>query len=365
MTALPTRKLEAWRYTDLRPLTGITFATPPALSAPDLPSLDLPRLVFLNGAAAPEFSADLPFAGAFVPPDAEDVLPLAQINAAAARDGATLSVPAGQDAGALLLFAQAGGETAFAMHPRHRIVLGEGAHLTLIEIAKGNGEYWHNPVFDIALAKGARLEHVRVQQESEAAFSLCTIRAEIGEGAAYEHFTAAIGARISRTEIHATLVGEAARADVNAVELLRGTQHADVTTIIRHQAAGCPSRQVVKAVLADDARGVFQGRVEVAPGAQKTDAYQMTRALLLSPRAEMDIKPELEIFADDVKCSHGATIGALDDEQLFYLRSRGIDELTARAMLVRAFLDDALAPVEQPQARGLLDEAIESWWRRS
>jgi Fe-S cluster assembly protein SufD len=143
--------------------------------------------------------------------------------------------------------------------------------------------------------------------------------------------------------------------------LLGGSQVGDITTVVAHDAPGCSSRQAVKNVLAGRSRGVFQGRIEVARVAQKTDGYQMSQALLLSPDAEIDCKPELQIYADDVKCSHGATIGELDTDQLFYLRARGIPEVEARAMLIRAFLDDALDAVTNAPARALLEQAVEGW----
>ncbi len=143
-----------------------------------------------------------------------------------------------------------------------------------------------------------------------------------------------------------------------------GTQHADFTTVVRHDAPSCISRQTVKNVLAGRSQGVFQGRIEVARAAQKTDGYQMNQALLLSPDAEIDTKPELEIFADDVKCSHGATVGELDAEQLFYLRSRGIPDAEARSMLVRAFLAEAMDLVAHETVRAVLERAVEGWWER-
>ncbi|HQT47640.1 MAG TPA: Fe-S cluster assembly protein SufD [Acidocella sp.] len=363
MTALPTRKLEAFRYTDLRALAATSFAdAPDAAAVPDLPELGLPRLVMLNGKFRADLSSPVRYLQPFAGVVEESALPLAQINAEHAQDGLTLAIPAGVDAGALALVSHAQASQPFACHPRHRITLGQGARLTIIEIAKGEGIYWHNPVFDIAVAEGAVLAHYRLQQESLEAFHLATLRAQVAEGGAYESFTAVMGARLSRTEIHAALQGTKASVHLNAAQLLRGSQHGDFTSVVAHRAPECASRQTVKSVLSDSARGVFQGRIEVARIAQKTDGYQMNQALLLSPQAEMDIKPELEIFADDVKCSHGATIGALDPEQVFYLRSRGIPEPQARALLIRAFLTEALEPVTDETARGIFDAAFDAWW---
>ena len=173
-----------------------------------------------------------------------------------------------------------------------------------------------------------------------------------------------MGGRLARAEIHATLSGPDASAHLNAAQLLGGVQHADFTTIVSHDAPNCASRQTVKTVLTGRSRGVFQGKIEVARAAQKTDGYQMNQALLLSPDAEMDSKPQLEIYADDVKCSHGATVGELDPEQLFYLRSRGVPVAEARAILVRAFLDAALEPISHEAGRAAMEDAIATWWAR-
>jgi Fe-S cluster assembly protein SufD len=365
MTALPTRKLEAWRYTDLRALAAISFAEPAPVAAPaDLPDLGIPRIVFVNGAYEEALSTPPDFCGKFAAVAEASSLPLAKINAEQARDGITLTVPEGVDAGALLLVSYASAALPIAFHPRHRITLGIGAKLTIIEVSMGQGVYWHNPVTDISLHENAALAHYRLQDEGAEAFHLATIRAKIAAGAAYESFSAVIGAKLSRAEFHATLMGPGAKTHLNAAQLLGGHQHGDFTSIVAHDAPNCSSRQTVKSVLDDHARGVFQGRIEVARAAPKTDGYQMNQALLLSNTAEIDIKPELEIFADDVKCSHGATIGALDPEQVFYLRSRGIPEDQARAMLIRAFLTEALEPVTHEAARALFETAIETWWSR-
>jgi Fe-S cluster assembly protein SufD len=363
MTALPTRRLEAWHYTDLKSLAAISFAEAAPATVPDaLPDLGIPRLVFVNGVYDAARSTPPDFLQPFAAVAEASSLPLALINADNARDGVTINIPPGVDAGAVLLVSYASAETPIAFHPRHRITLGAGAKLILVEVATGQGVYWHNPVTDIALHENATLAHYRLQDEDQKAFHLATIRAKIAEHAAYESFTAVIGARLSRAEFHATLMGPHAATHLNAAQLLGGAQHGDYTSVVNHDAPNCASRQTVKSVLSGHARGVFQGKIAVKPIAQKTDGYQMNQALLLSPTAEMDIKPELEIFADDVKCSHGATIGALDPEQIFYLRSRGIPSAEARSMLIRAFLTEALEPVTFAPARAMFETAIENWW---
>lgn len=371
------RREEAWKYTSLRPLAEAPFHEPLSTVGADaalLPRLAPAWLVFIDGRYRPDLSdpprglavssfAAEPGFGPLARPDRE---PLVALNTMLAEDGVRLDVPDGADGGvvqiASLATETAGRATAF--HPRHVIRLGAGARLTVLETADGDGRYLHNPVTEILLAPGAALSHVRLQEEAAGAFHLATLYAEIAEGAAYECFTLNLGARVTRTEIHARLAGPHARAALNAAQMLGGTQHADVTTVVRHDAPHGTSRQAVKTVLTGRARGVFQGRIEVARAAQKTDGYQMSQALLLSDQAEIDTKPELEIFADDVKCSHGATVGALDPEQMFYLRSRGVPGPEARAMLVRAFLAEALEAVAHEPARAALDAAVGRWWER-
>jgi Fe-S cluster assembly protein SufD len=164
--------------------------------------------------------------------------------------------------------------------------------------------------------------------------------------------------------VHARIGGDAGRVQLNCAQLLRGQQHGDFTTVLSHDSVGGQSRQTVRQVLDGAARGVFQGRINVAQIAQKTDGYQMNHALLLSPDAEIDSKPELRINADDVKCSHGATVGELDADQLFYLRSRGVPEHDARAMLVRGFLSESLADIANDAGRAMFETAVDGWWER-
>jgi Fe-S cluster assembly protein SufD len=366
------RREEAWKYTGLRPVADATFQQSVSRlpSGVHLPRIEAPRIVFVDGefhaaqsvlSSAVEFErfADRGEFGTLARPDSE---PLVALNTMLAEDGAVLSVSAGVDAGLLLLVSVATDGAAF--HPRHAIRLARGARLTILELSIGEGAYLHNPVFEVRVAEDAALTHVRLQNEALSAFHLSTLYADIAERGTYDSFGLNLGARIARTEAHVRLAGAKGIAHLNGAQLLGGTQHADFTTVVRHDAPACISRQTVKNVLAGRSQGVFQGRIEVARAAQKTDGYQMNQALLLSPDAEIDTKPELEIFADDVKCSHGATVGELDADQLFYLRSRGIPDAEARSMLVRAFLTEALEMVTHEVVRGELDRAVEGWWER-
>ena len=379
---LPTQRDEAWHYTSLRPLGDASFHEALTEIAPrgpacdvlaeDVAPIDAPRLVFTDGRLREDLSvlpesvvfrsfADAPDFGSLARADDD---PLVALNTMLAEDGAIIEVPEGVDAGLLLLVslgADVGGMPV-AFHPRHAIRLARGARLTLLEIARGEGPYLHNPVTEIQVAEGATLTHVRLQDEAPEAFQLATLYAEVAAEGVYDGFTLNLGARLCRAEVHARLAGPGGAAHLNGAQMLRDHQLADITTVVRHDAPGCASRQTVKTVLAGRSRGVFQGRIEVARAAQKTDGYQMNQALLLSPEAEMDSKPELEIFADDVKCSHGATVGELDAEQLFYLRSRGVPEAEARAILVRAFLAEAFEPVRHEAVRALLERAVSGWW---
>ncbi len=336
---LPGRRDEAWHYTNLRPIAEAAFHEPLSAVADGaallarVPRLGA-RLVFVDGrfraelSDTPDGASLAPFAasgsfGALARPDRD---PLAALNTMLAEDGAVITVPANTDGGTIMLvsLATAVPGCATAFHPRHRIRLGPAARLALVEVALGEGTYLHNPVSEIDIAEGASLTHVRLQDESPAAYHLATLYTAIAAGGFYDSFTLALGGRLARAELHTELTGPGAVAHLNAAQLLTGVQHGDITSVVRHAAPRGTSRQTVKNVLAGRSRGVFQGRIEVARHAQQTDGYQMNQALLLSPEAEIDSKPELEIFADDVKCSHGATVGELDPEQLFYLRSRGI-----------------------------------------
>jgi len=370
---LPSLRDEDWRYTSLRGLAESDFQEPltAVSTAPILgETIDAPRLVLVDGRYQPGLST--PPASITVTPFSEkpyfgrlpDIArPMAALNTMLAEEGVQLHVAAGVDAGMLVLLSIApDGHRPIAFHPRHCIHLEAGAKLTVLEIARGEGAYLHNAVTEAVVAQGATLTHIRLQDESRDAFHVNTTFAEVAEHGTYDAFVLTLGAQVARTEVHARLIGPHGMVHLNGAQLLGGQQHGDITTVVAHDAPNCGSRQTIKNVLSDRSRGVFQGRIEVARAAQKTDGYQMNQALLLSPHAEIDCKPQLEIYADDVKCSHGATVGELDAEQLFYLRSRGVPDAEARAILVRAFLAEAMDPIAHQDARALLERAIEQWW---
>lgn len=389
----PTRRNEAWKYTNLRALAAEEWHEPLAPLDPSLPvaipELGPVRAVMVDGRFRPDLSslAGLP-AGVRVrgllhalAEDPQSITgrlgalaeieahPFAALNTMLMADGIVIEAAAGARFDGVLHIASIGtapGGRAVAFHPRVLAVLHQDAQLVLAESAEGaaGATFLDNPVSEVMLAAGSHLTHVRLQDLPETASQLATAYVRLAEGATYDSFVLALGAGLARNEIHATLAGPRATCHLNGAQLLHGTRHADTTTAIEHAAPRCASRQTYKSVLADAAHGVFQGRIHVHQAAQKTDGYQMNQALLLSQHAEMDSKPQLEIYADDVKCSHGATVGELDEDQLFYLRSRGIPADAARALLVQAFLADALELVGDEALRERLAEATGRWWNR-
>ena len=245
--------------------------------------------------------------------------------------------------------------------PRLKITLEEGSSLTLIERQNGEGAYWKNMVTEIELGPNSNLQHIRINQDSDEAVQTNMVHIKANRDAIYNGFSLNMGGKLTRHEIHAEIQGQNAEISFNGVNLLNNDQHGDTTILIEHQAPHCRSNQFYRTLLDDKARGVFQGKVHVHQVAQKTDGYQLSNTLLLSPEAEMDTKPELEIYADDVKCSHGATTGQLDEEPLFYLRQRGLSEAQARLLLVQAFVDEAVDKVEDENIRIEILEATHSW----
>ncbi|QDH16217.1 Fe-S cluster assembly protein SufD [Swingsia samuiensis] len=366
-TTLPTRKVEAWHYTSLRSVDDIKWHEAEAIPAEQvsalLESLSLPqtksRIVFANGRRQEQYSHQSDQiksnAGFSFPVLKQNFTAL--LNESLGTEGVTLTVPAGVDAGTLALVSLTQG-AHISTHLHHKIVLEEGASLKLFDIHVGEGSYLTNPRFDIVVKENAHLHHVKIQKESPESTHLGIVSVQVEERGNYDSFTLNKGGHLARHEVVAVLNGRHASVHVNGIQVVDGTRLNDLTSMIHHAAPDCNSRQTVKTVLSESGQGVFQGKILVDQVAQKTDGYQMNQALLLSEKAQINSKPELEIYADDVKCSHGATVGALDDEQLFYLRSRGIPEAQAREILVQAFLIDALDLVADEEIREVLLRSI-------
>jgi len=390
---LPTRRVEAWRYTNLNALAKAGFT--PGGGGVELRKLsegaaldvgDACRIVLVNGRLRPELSDLDRLPGGVsaeglgellrrTPSAAEELIApapkgrdgvLAALNDAFLEDGLVLRIEAGAGVEKPIHLVSVGvpvAGQAIAFHPRNLIVAGAGSRATVVEshIAAGDGSYFSNGVTDIAIGKGAALTHAKLQDEGAAAFHVALVRANIGDDAVYDSFVLHRGAELARHETRATIEGSGAECRLNGAYLGVGRQHIDNTTVIEHRAPGSRSREVFKGVLAGHARGVFQGRIVVHRDAQQTDGHQLNKTLLLSPEAEMDTKPELEIYADDVKCSHGATVGELSELELFYLRTRGIDEASARDMLVSAFLSEAVSELSDERLVAAFTGRIAGW----
>jgi len=245
--------------------------------------------------------------------------------------------------------------------PRLKIVLEDGAQATVIEKHDGQGAYWKNMSTEIVLGANARLNHVRIQTDSMDGVQTNMVHITMERDAYLNSFSLNLGGKLTRHDIHAVLNGENIDCSLNGVNLLKGSQHGDTTIVMEHTAPHCVSNQFYRTLLDDAARGVFQGKVHVHQAAQKTDGYQLANTILLSPKAEMDTNPELEIYADDVKCSHGTTTGALDEEPLFYLRSRGLTEAQARMLLVQAFVDEVVDKIEGEDTQTQIKDMATQW----
>ncbi len=245
-------------------------------------------------------------------------------------------------------------------HPRNLIVAGRHSRATVIEsyVSLREGGYFTNAVTEIAVGEGAHLDHYKVQRESERAFHVGTVQIHEARDARLHSFSFAVGGSLARTNIYTALDGDAATCTLNGLYLTDGTQHIDNQTSIEHIAPNCPSHEVYKGVLDGRSHGVFNGKVYVHPEAQKTDGKQSNNNLLLSPSARVDTKPQLEIFADDVKCTHGATVGRLDEMAMFYLNSRGIGPETARTLLTYAFAADVLETIELEPLKKQLEKMV-------
>jgi Fe-S cluster assembly protein SufD len=387
---LPTPRVEPWKYTNLNRLAQIAFAapandpTPPAPLPAGLLTAEAPaiEILLLNGRLRLDAGAlallppgvDIRSLGEAVQDDPSLAVALAAadtaadamlaLNAALMTDGVVIRVAPGVVVDRpihLLSVGRAAAGKPVAFHSRHLVQLGAGARLTLVESHVGDGPYWSHPALQIALGPGARLDHCKLQDEAAEAYHIAHAEAALAAGAVYESVVLQTGALLGRNEIRVRLAGEGAGCNLYGFYLGRGRQHLDNTTEIVHAQPRTSSREVYKGVLDDQARGVFQGKIAVARNAQKADGHQLCKTLLLSDRAEIDNKPELEIFADDVKCSHGAAAGELDDDALFYLRARGIGLVAARRMLIEAFLADLLGEIADAAARPALERRIAAW----
>jgi Fe-S cluster assembly protein SufD len=288
--------------------------------------------------------------------------PFTALNTAFFRDGAFVHVARNvvvEQPIQLIFVSSANGEPTVA-HPRSLIVFEDGAQASLVEQYLGSGgTSWTNVVSEMVLGENAVVDAYRVQREREDAFHTATSQSRQGRSSVYSSVVFAFGSRLSRHDITATLDGEGAECTLNGLSVLRGEQHVDHHTTLEHAKPHCPSWEVFNGVFDDRSRGVFTGRIIVQPGAQRTDSKQTNNNLLLSEEARADSQPQLEIYADDVKCTHGATLGPIDSKALFYLRSRGLDLEAARNLLTYGFGAEVLNSVSVEPLREQLDTLLQ------
>ncbi len=373
----PGPKDEAWRFTRLSSLEKLSLQPAVSISAKDTASslpMNLPDgayiIRFHNGMLDAGSLHELPESILcseldddgladvikLLPPDH----PVSNLSVAAMTSGLCLDVMAGVALAAPVVLLFTGDNNAVSTHPVVLLRLGVAARAVVAD--------WHEtnvglsaPLLGIDIGDRAQLDYAKVQSEGAKTSHLALTGIRMGENAIFDGFQLSIGGCLARLEANVVLSAESSECCLSAIYLGRESQHHDITTNMTHSKGYCQSKQVIRGVLDDEARGVFQGKVSVSQDAQKTDGQQMSRALLLSRKAEANAKPELEIYADDVVCSHGATVGELNDDQLFYLTSRGIHRDTARAMLISAFLDEAVDKISNNDLASMLRPEVNAW----
>ncbi len=385
--AVPTTRDEEWRFTDITPLTRVPFqpaVAVPHLGADDIAKFIIPeagvRLTFVDGMFAPELSANagLPY-GVVVTSLAaglathgsvierhlarharfeQDVF--AALNTARLRDGALVWVAKNQQCPTPVQLLFLSTQKAVAAYPRCLVVAEAGAELTLVEeyASLVDNAYFTDAVTEVAIGDGAQVRHVRLQREARDAFHMATCAVALAKDANYASHAITLGARISRHDLSVRQGGEGAEVRLDGLTLIGGRQLADTHTLLDHGRPNGRSRQLHKCIVGGAAHAVFSGKIAVAPGAQLTDSAQESRNLLLSNKAHVDTKPQLEIFADDVKCAHGATVGQLEAEHLFYLQSRGLSEQRARNLLTYAFGAEVIDRIPVPSLVEQLEETV-------
>jgi Fe-S cluster assembly protein SufD len=391
----PTTKLEDWKYTSVAPIASLSFepADPlaefplEALRALPVWDLEASRLVFLNGRFREDLSSPPPDGVRVVNLEramADDDPLLSQhlgryanyrdqafvaLNTALFGDGLLVQIPNGLivEKPLLLIFVASGrpGQAA-ALHPRNLIIAGSGSQAALLECYFGIGEgtYFTNAVTEIALGENAILDHYKVQGESRSAFHVATVQVCQGRSSAFYSRSICWGGALTRNDLNVVLDAEGTDCTLDGLYLASGSQHVDNHTMIDHAKPHSSSRELYKGILDGSSVGVFNGKIIVRRDAQKADAYQANRNLLLSDEAEINTKPQLEILADDVRCTHGATIGQIDHDALFYMRSRGIPREEARQLLIYAFANEVLGRIRDDSIRGRLEGILLEWRRR-
>jgi Fe-S cluster assembly protein SufD len=385
----PTTKQEAWRFTSVAPIADTAFELAHAPDTRHLTPAQIepfllgtgPRLVFVNGFLVRSLSTPLSddvrldgLAQALV--DTPDLVrqhltkyaafvdrPFAALNTAFVRDGAFVHVPARtvfEQPIQLLFLAVPTGAAPLVTHPRNLIVVEREARASVVEtyVSLDGGTYWTNAVTEVVAGDGARVDCYRIQRESDRAYHLAVTEVHQGRDSIANVHAVSFGGALARHDLRGTLAGPGGYLILNGLYALTGDQHADHHTAIEHAAPHCESHEYFNGVLDDRSRGVFNGRIIVRPGAQKTDSKQTNNNLLLSRDAHADSQPQLEIYADDVKCTHGSTVGPLDPKALFYLESRGIGEVEARRLMTYGFAAEILNRMDIAPLREQLDRIV-------
>ena len=384
---LPHRRVEEWKYTDLRvlmreakPLAGPAGAKPKGDIAAVLTGVETDRIAIVNGRYEPawsdfktsdpgvavdelfKFLADNPDYRLGQAPGTDD--PAYWLNTAFMSGGVALRVKAGAAVKKPIYIAHIiSGDAAAAMYPRSVVSVEPGAQVTLVESFSGPDglDYQVNSALELVIGDGARVDHIKVGYDGDKSLRVSTLGVTVGAKATYKDFAFTLGGAVVRNQTFVRFAGEGSEGAIDGASLLKGRQHVDNTLVISHAAGHCLSRERFKSVLDGESHGIFQGKIIVEPHAQKTDGKMMTRALLLSDEAEADNKPELEIFADDVVCGHGATAGALDPGLKFYLMSRGIPAPEAEALLIQAFIGEVIEEIAHEGIRHALMFAALKW----
>ena len=391
---LPHRRVEEWKYTDLRalmraanPLAGVPDAAAKARAkdaGAKLASIEARRVVFVDGMLVPELSdlaglepgltigstaqalaagdpAVATYLGKVVPTDDIAVA----LNTAFMGDGAIIGIADGATLARplQLVFANSGARPA-SIFTRSLVVIGKGARAMLVESHEGASiDDQVNTALEMVVGDEAHVDHVKITGAGAGALHVSSLMAAIGARVRFNEFLFTVDAAVVRNQLFVRFLGEGSIASIRGASLLNGRQHADTTLVADHMSGGSTSRELFKSVIDHDGRNVFQGKIIVRPHAQKTDAKMATHALLLSPTAEADNKPELEIYADDVQCGHGATAGDLDEDLLFYLMARGIARPQAEALLIKAFIGEAVDGIEHAGLRDALMDQVGTWLR--
>lgn len=371
---LPTRRIEAWHYTDFRRLLGAVPAHDPLADARPVDPVVAGSTVLrvLNGQAdakvaspegvivrrVAELLADGSIAPALEAKDSADTI--AALNAAFVSDGYFVDIADSTELAAPIELqnVQAGGQT----HVRLPVRVGAGVKATIVERQTGSGDALVSSVTNVTIGDGAEVTYLIVQDQPESVTHLGQFNAWIGKDAKLTLFVMNVGGKLVRQEVRVAAKGEGSDFQLRGVNLLGGDSHTDLTMVLDHEVPHTGSTEIVRNVVTGRARGVFQGRINVHQVAQKTDARMACNTLLLSDDAEFSAKPELEIFADDVACGHGATVTEIDHNHLFYLMARGIDEKTARGLLVKAFVAEVIEELEDEAVVEPLEAMLDSWF---